>query len=564
MKRRLEDHAVHARPKRPTAAAAWSLGATAVITGAAVMSIEVLGARLLAPFFGVSLFVWTALIGTTLLALAAGYLGGGILADRVDGPGALYAGLILAGALVALVPALKAPVLKVCTLAGLRAGALTAALLLFAPSLVLLGGVTPLLLRLASQRIESLGRTAGRLYALSTLGSLLGTLATGFFLIGLIGVDRIFLCVGGVLIVIGALHFRRGRHAWMAAAAIILPLLALPRGGVVVRNLVDGTQVQRIESRDSFYGNVKVIDYSYASRRLRELVIDGLVQGGIDLNDKRSVYEYAYLAADLPRAIAPTGTRCLVIGLGIGVLPMWYQAQGIATEVVDIDPVVVHIARRRFGLDPRLIVHVADARTFLTGASARYDYIVLDVFSGDTTPGHLLSVEAMRLLRARLHPDGVLAVNLIGDIGPAGRMTASVVKTMRSVFTQIDVRPTFAPGPQDTIGNLVVLAHSGPPAVLASERIDLDHVHPMARDGVRIGLTRRVEPAAADAIVLTDDYNPIDVEDRAVKERVRRRIIETTDWDILLGRGPHQSVLSRVSRMSGIQPPSPSQPRAQS
>lgn len=535
--------ALRAHTQHDSALARWHLGLTAVLAGAAVMSIEVLGARLLAPFFGVSLFVWTALIGTTLIALAAGYVAGGIAADRLDSPAVLYAALVLAGVLVALVPALKAPVLKLCTLAGLRAGALAAALLLFAPALVVLGGVTPLLLRMASRRIESLGTTAGMLYALSTLGSFLGTIATGFFLIGLIGVDRIFLAVGGMLIGIGTLYFVRLRHAWIAALAMTLPLLALPRAGEATRHLADGTRVQRIDNRDSFYGNIKVIDYSFASRRLRELVIDGLVQGGIDLNDRRSVYEYAYLAAALPRAIAPHGTRCLVIGLGIGVLPMWYRAQGIATEAVDIDAAVVDIARRRFGLDPRVAVHIADARTFLAGDATQYDYIVLDVFNGDTTAGHLLSVEAMQLLRRRLDPHGVLAVNLIGDVGPAGRMTASVIKTMRSVFEQVDVRPTFAPAPGATIGNLVVLAYAGAPAPLAAENVDLEHVHPLARDGVRLGLTRRIAPQATGAIVLTDDFNPIDVEDRAVKEHVRRRILETTDWDILLGRGnPFSSI----------------------
>lgn len=537
MKRRFEDRATDERYQRPPAVAPWSLGATAVLAGAAVMSVEVLGARLLAPFFGVSLFVWTALIGTTLIALAAGYLVGGIAADRIESPGPLCAALIAAGILVALVPVLKAPVLRLCTAAGLRAGALGAAVLLFAPALVLLGGVTPLLLRMASRRMESLGSTAGRLYALSTLGSFLGTIATGFFLIGLIGVDRIFLCVGGLLVGIGTLQAVHIRHAWIAALAMTAPLLALPHAGEAERQLADGTRVQRLDSRDSFYGNVKVIDYSFASRRVRELVIDGLVQGGIDLDDKRSIYEYAYLAAVLPRTLAPHGTRCLVIGLGIGVLPMWYHAQGIATEVVDIDPVVVEIARRRFGLDPRLTVHVADARTFLAGTSTQYDYIVLDVFTGDTTPGHLLSRETMQLLRERLDSRGVLAVNLIGDVGPDGRMTASVIKTMRSVFQHVEVHPTFAPAPGATIGNLVVLAHSGGPAALSDPRIDLEHVHPLAREGVRLGLTRRIEPQAPDAIVLTDDFNPVDILDRAVKEHVRRRILETTDWDSLLGRG---------------------------
>jgi spermidine synthase len=208
----------------------------------------------------------------------------------------------------------------------------------------------------------------------------------------------------------------------------------------------------------------------------------------------------------------------------------------VETDVVDIDPAVVEMARRHFGLDEGLNVHVADARRFLLTTRERYDYIVLDVFNGDTTPAHLLSVEAMRLLRERLREGGVLAVNLIGDIGPRGTMTASVVKTMREVFARVEVRPTFEPAQAGTIGNLILLAHSGAPTHFESVDAAIAQVHPLARAGVYLGLTREVEPAAGDGIVLTDDFNPIDVDDLTVKEHVRQQILESTDWDILLGR----------------------------
>jgi len=241
-----------------------------------------------------------------------------------------------------------------------------------------------------------------------------------------------------------------------------------------------------------------------------------------------------------------------VIGLGAGVVPRRFQARGIATDVVDIDPDVVRMARAHFALDPALPVFVADARQFLARSGQRYDYVVLDVFTGDTTPGHLLSLEAMQLIRARMTARGVLAVNLVGDIGPRGRMTASVVKTLRAVFERVEVRPTFVPEEDGPIGNLVLIALDRSDVPTSVDVPDALAVHPLAARGVRHALTHRVEPAStAGAVVLTDDFNPIDLEDLAVKERVRRQILESTDWRLLLSARHTAPVWATVHNTRG-------------
>ncbi|HSD60489.1 MAG TPA: fused MFS/spermidine synthase, partial [Burkholderiales bacterium] len=180
---------------------------TAFVCGGLVMVIEVLGSRVIGPFFGVSLFVWTALITVTLVALAAGYAAGGHLADRRSSPDWLYGIILLAGFAVLLVPLAKAPVLKACLPLGLRAGALTSAAALFGPSLFLLGCVSPYVVKIAARELQSLGRTVGGLYALSTVGSFVGTVATGFFLIAFLGVNHIFLLTGAALVALGAGYF---------------------------------------------------------------------------------------------------------------------------------------------------------------------------------------------------------------------------------------------------------------------------------------------------------------------------------------------------------------------
>lgn len=506
---------------------------TAIVTGALVMVVEVLGSRVIGPFFGVSLFVWTALITVTLLALALGYGAGGFVADRYPSPSVLYAIIMAAGVLVALVPWLKPLVLKAALPLGLRGGAFASALLLFGPALALLGSVSPYVVRIAAREWGRLGRTVGVFYAVSTAGSFAGTLATGYFIIGYLGVGRAFVLCGVLLAALGAGYFVFFRRRWLAAAAPLLLALLWPQGALPTATTADGTRVTLVHSQDSYYGNIKVVDYAGGGLRTRELIIDGLVQGGVDLADGRSVYEYSYLMERLPVALNPGGQRCLVIGLGAGVVPNWYAARGIVTDVVDIDPQIVAVAQSHFGFRPSGDVFVEDARAFLARPGRDYDYIVIDVFNGDTTPGHLLSLEAVRLAKARLASGGVLALNLMGSLREHAAMTASVIKTLRTGFEAVAVHALFDAATGDGTGNFVVIARDGPVAAAASDA----GVHPLAQRGVRHGLAGAVAvPENPEAIVLTDDFNPIDVRDVWLKERVRRTILETTPAEILLSR----------------------------
>ncbi len=513
------------------------LVATALLSGALVMMVEVLGSRVIGPFFGVSLFVWTALIAVTLLALAAGYAVGGVLADRRGSPDVLYGIIMASGLLVAAIPLVKVPVLRACGALGLRAGALASAALLFGPSLFCLGCVSPYLARLATRELRSLGRTVGLLYALSTAGSFAGTVLAGFVLIERFGVAATLTALGAVLLALGLSWFLLFRRRWAAllAALPLLPALALGGGGpaTVSKTLANGSRATRVLDRDTFYGNLKVIDYDLGPLRTRALLIDGQIQGGVDLADGRSPYAYPYFLQYLPTALVPDGARCLVIGLGAGVIPRWYEARGVRTDVVDINPAVLELARSHFGYRPAGRVVLSDARSFLRESPERYDYLVLDVFNGDTTPGHLLSREAFALMRARLTPDGVLAMNFIGALrGPEAYVTASVARTLAEVFPSVELYPAF--GPEEPTGNIAVIARrGGAPPDLSGVR--LAEVHPLARPGVLPHLGRRFAfPAGTPAVVLTDDFNPLDALELAVKERERRDLLRYADWDLLL------------------------------
>jgi len=509
------------------------LTATTMLCGALVMVIEVLGSRVIGPFFGVSLFVWTSLITVTLVALAAGYAVGGYCADRYPSADLLYVLLLAAGVLILTIPFLRQPVLNAVLPAGLRWGALAGSFALFGPPLFLLGCVSPYVIRLAARELHSLGRTVGGFYAASTAGSVVGTIATGFFLIAYLGVAGIFWLCGCLLVLLAAGYFALFRGKPQALALLLLGWPAYPQAHLPGATMPGGTQVQVVHARDSFYGNLRVVEYAGERLRTRELVIDGLVQGGVDLANGLSVYEYPYLLEFLPLALRPQGRHCLVIGLGAGVVPRWYSAQGIATDVVDIDPAVARIARDYFAFAGE--VNVLDARAFLIHSTQHYDYVILDVFSGDTTPGHLLSIEAVRLVHARLVPGGVLAMNLIGNLDARSAMTMAVVDTLQAVFANVAVYPVYLPGQSAGADNLVLLAYDGAARSADPKRFEAFPVHPMADRVVRHALRHPIVPPVRPVpLLLTDDFNPLDSRDLWIKEQLRREILGTTHPDILI------------------------------
>ncbi len=509
---------------------------TALVCGATVMVVEVLGSRVIGPFFGASLYVWTSLITVTLVALAAGYWGGGVLSDRsknsIDW---LYALIGLAGVFILLVPLVKNPVITLILPLGLRLGSLVSAGLLFGPALLLLGMVSPLIVRIAVRETASIGRTVGLFSSVSTVGSFIGTVCTGFILIAYFNVDRIFIVVGGILLLLSVTYAVLYRRVWLFVPLLIVPFAVPEAGALKSRLLSNGTRVTRVFYKDSFYGNMQVLEYSFGTRHTRELVVDATIQGGIDVASGTSVYEYPYFLQFVPRAINPKGKECLVIGLGAGVIPMWYERQGVRTDVVDIDPLVFEVARRFFSFRTAGASIVEDARYYLSRPGKRYDYILLDVFNGDNTPFHVLSKEALLAAKLRMAPGGVLGINMWGNLKGDSYMTASIVRTLKEVFRTVDIYPGFDSTASEGIGNLELFAYDMAPVTVHPAQLAGYDVHPMAGDIRRLMYRKFEFPAHTPAITLTDDYNPIDFYDVKTREINRRRIIEATDLDFLMG-----------------------------
>lgn len=513
------------------------LGVTAAVCGALVMVVEVLGSRVIGPFFGVSLFVWTGLITVTLVALSVGYAMGGILSDKKNTPDYLYGIVFLSGVLVMLIPVLRKPVLMTFQSYGLRMGSFLSSAVLFGPSLMLLGCISPYVVRLAAKEVRNLGRLVGIFYSISTMGSFIGTIMTGYVLIAYFDVYKIFLTTGLLLVLISCVYLVFFRKKVASAAALVLLMAAAwqYQEPLVDKVLQSGTRVTEIYRKETFYGAIKVVDYSFGTQHTRELMLDGQIQGGIDLNSNESVYEFAYFLELLPYLTHPEGKSCLVIGLGAGIVPLWYEKNGIRTDVVEINPEVVRVARDFFKFGVSGNVYVQDARYFLENTENSYDFMILDVFNGDTTPAHLLSREAVHALKEHLNPKGILAINLIGSLGGENYMTASVVKTLQSSFQHVKIYPLFSPDENEGVGNIAILAHDASFAGISPDRLRSFTIHPMVSERVVKYFGREFRfPAKTAAVMLTDRYNPIDFYDAQLKEKTRKDILKFTDQEILL------------------------------
>jgi SAM-dependent methyltransferase len=427
---------------------------TIFVLGASTMVIEIMGTRVIGPVFGVGLFVWSALLSVTLGALALGYYFGGVLADRTRSVG-LLAGLATGtGALLALVPLFSHAVLSATEALGPRWGALVSATLLFAPSLVVLGMTAPVAVRRATQDLRLAGRSVGSIYAVSTAGSVVGTLGLAYLVIPAFETQAILLGTAGLLILLGASSLA-WRKSPVAFAAMLLPLIGALRAE---RPLPNGFSI--LDRSQSIYGLVEVIEDS--NRAVRFLRSDHSIIGAQFVSDGSPAFAFVHVL-EAVRFLRPNARTGLQIGLGIGSLPRVLSLHGIRFDAVEIDPSVVRFATQHFGFLPNGDVYEEDARAYLRHTQRKYDIVVHDTFTGGTTPEHLLSIEVLQRIHALLNPGGVLVLNFIGyHVGEQAEASFAVARTVKAAFATLRV---FRDAPRadepDTPGNLLFFASDG-------------------------------------------------------------------------------------------------------
>jgi spermidine synthase len=489
-----------------------ALAAVVALSGASVLVLEILGTRVLGPYYGVSLFLWSALIAVTLAALAAGYALGGRLADRSSGSGRLAALLALAGAWVLATPWLRGPVTHATAGLGLRGEVLASAALLFFPPLLLLGAVSPFAIRLSLRSLEQVGRTSGAVFALSTLASLAAALLTGFVLIPVLGVDRLLMLVAVALFAAAGLARVGG------AVALLVLALAGGAGALAARAAPAPLTPGVLARRDSPYAELRVVE----SKGFRYLLVDGAVHDVINAEtfEPRQAYvPVAEIMADL----VPGHGRLLMIGMGAGLTAGVFARRNWKVDAVEIDPDVPALASQWFHFRPfHADVFVEDGRRFLRRSRTAYDAIFLDAYGGASIPFHLTTREAFAEARARLRPGGVLALN-VETVGWQDPLAHALAATLRTQFRNVIALPTAEPPNQP--GNVVLMA-SDRPLELQRESLG-DPVISLEDDDEHFRVLSRLHAwdnqfVPAHGRVLTDDWNPSDLRSEEINRAVRR------------------------------------------
>ncbi len=447
---------------------------TVFITGAAILVLEILGTRIISPFYGATIYVWSSLIIITLMSLAIGYFLGGWVADKIPKYSMIYYILALTTLFILIIPAISGWVLNATNSLGASYGTLVSAFILFTIPLVLLGMIAPYAIKLKAHGLGNIGFTSGKLYGIATIGSCLGALLVAFYLIPNFGINNIIFLMGVVLCVIASIFFLT-RRKFTKAIFVILPLLMIL--------LAQPVQAGVVYETESAYAKLKVVDDGMT----RYLLVDGATHARLNLKTKDFNYQYLEFFEEAV-SFHPNPNDLLNIGLGGGGIDSILSDYNLNIDNIEIDEKVVDIARNYFNFTGDVIID--EGRHYIRNTDKKYDIVIMDSFNGYTFYPYILSLESFTETKNVLNKDGIVVVNIVGYDGD--ELFNSLYSTLDKVFENVYVKTTNA-----GLANIVFVA------------TDND-----------LGL---LKPEVDEGIIITDDYNP--VEAMAVKTAEKWRDI---------------------------------------
>jgi spermidine synthase len=501
----------------------WVLSAVVFVGGMVTMGLEMTASQLLRPYFGSSLFTWANLIGLVMIYLAVGYYLGGRLADRYPRTGVLYGLVTAAGIAAAVIPLLARPILT-WSLEGfaevsvsITYGSLAGVIGLFAIPMILLGCISPFAIRLRMSQVDAAGETAGSIYALSTLGSILGTLVPVFLLLPTIGSARTLYLGAGALLIVATLGLLVTRHAGARVVAVavlaVVALFLLPPSGLIK----PPPYGKLLAEQESVYNYIQVVQQKNGDIHL--VLNEGHAIHSVYRADQShpltgGPWDYWLVAPYVNADMRPDDVHnMLMLGSAAG------TAAGLFTDVygpkpvdnVEIDPAVVAMGRKYFHLDePNVNNIIQDARAYLRTTDKKYSIVGIDAYRQPYIPFHLTTREFFEEVRDKLDPNGVVMINA-GRTATDYRLVDAIAATMRTVYPHVYTIDVAGTGNTMVIGSMQAggVAHFQANAAAIHQPL-LQQVFAVSLDP-NIGKMREFTPAdAAGHPVFTDDRAPVE------------------------------------------------------
>lgn len=395
--------------------------------GAAVMAAEICGARLIAPFFGSSLYVWSAVMAVTLGGLAGGYFFGGRLSTRPDKAFMLQCVILCSIIWLLLMPLLPALFYMVASHLSLIPAVIIGVLILLFPAMLCMGAASPLVIACLTHEANQSGANSGRVYAVSTTGGIFATFLCGFWLVPGWGLMITLTCFAGLL-AFALVLFSLKAKVFKGLPMLLIPLLLSAYGFMHAPH-----SPSTVYEAEGILGRLEVIEEpSIADPHIliRKLAINRIVQTEMEINTHRSVSAYAkLLEANLKNC--PSG-KALVLGLGGGVVANMLHDHGYEVTAVEFDPRIIGMARTFFYLDPAITTVADDARHYLNGSDEKFSLVLFDIFKAEEQPSHVLTAESLQKLKTQLYPGAVVVINTHGYLtGDKGKGTQCLLATLR-------------------------------------------------------------------------------------------------------------------------------------
>jgi spermidine synthase len=498
----------------------WKANAIVFVSSFCVMVIEIVAARILAPYIGVSLYTWTSIIGVILAGIALGNFLGGKIADKYPHPSVLVA-IFLSGGLftIAILPFVKL-VASTNWFANwpLILSFMTKTACVFFLPAIILSMVSPLVIKLTLADLGKAGGVVGTIYAFSTAGAILGTFITGFYFILWFGTRTAIWLIAGILILAGILTWFLWNvpSRWKISPVNLLAWIAIP--AVVITSLslfqIRGLWQENYTKESNYYA----IRVSTEGNR-KMLILDHLVHSFVYPGDPTKLdYGYERTFTEITSYVMKSAPSPRVLHLGGGGYSFSRYMVAVhpdsVNEVVEIDPEVTRVAYHELGLSPETSIKTynQDARLFLIQrrSNQKYDIVAGDVFNDLSTPYHLTTVEFDRLVRANMTEEGVYMINIIDDF-QKGRYMPSFIYTLKQVFRHVTFFSSTGNWEELGVGTFVIAASDRNIDPIEYQKFmdDQGIINPSGYPASESDVERYL--SERDPILLRDDYVPTDI-----------------------------------------------------